>query len=67
MTGKNTLWAIIEAVIWYLFFYYLLYAVKTDVGLGQSALILLILAYVGTVTCPWLRQTEAWRKLTGKH
>jgi len=66
MNSKDWFWAIVEAVIWYGFFYYLLYTIKSPVVLWQSALILLGLAYLGTITCPWVRNTEAWKKLQRK-
>jgi len=66
MKAKDWFWAIIEAVIWYGFIYYLLYAIKNPVDLRQSALVLLVLAYVGTIACPWVRHTDAWRRMTGQ-
>ena len=66
MKSKDWFWAIVEAVIWYGFIYYLLYAIKNPVGLRQSALVLLVIGYLGTIACPWLRNTEGWRRMLGK-
>ena len=59
-------WAIVEAVIWYGFIYYLLYAIKNPVDLWQSALTLLVLAYLGTIACPWVRNSNRWKRMLGK-
>ena len=53
----------IEAVIWYLFLWYFLSTLKRERNLWIAALILLVLAYLGFVTCPWIRETEAWKRL----
>ncbi len=56
MDSKYWMWSIIEAVIWLIFVYYLLYSIKTpDVNLWASAVILLVLGYAGTLACPWVR------------
>lgn len=63
MKTKNWYLAIRKAVIWYSFIYYLLYAIKNSVELWQAALILLALAYLGTITCPLI---EAWKRMWRK-
>ena len=63
MKTEDWFWAGIEAVIWYFFIYYALFALKTDVNLWNAALILLVLAYVGFIACPWFRETAAWKRL----
>jgi len=55
MDKKEGLMYVVEAVIWFFFVYYLLYSIKNPVNLWVSALILLVLAYAGTITCPWFR------------
>lgn len=55
MDSKYWSWMIGEAVLWYFFMYYLLYSIKNPTNLWLSALILLVLGYLGTLTCPWLR------------
>ncbi|MBW2985410.1 hypothetical protein KY313_02030 [Candidatus Woesearchaeota archaeon] len=55
--------SIVEAIIWFFFLYYLLFSIKNEVNLWMSAFILLVLAYVGTITCPWFRNTAAYKKL----
>ena len=66
MKSKDWFLAVVEAVIWYGFIYYLLYTIKNPADLWQSALILLGLAYLGTISCPWLRNTEAWKRMWKK-
>ncbi|MDY6789202.1 MAG: hypothetical protein SVV03_04540 [Candidatus Nanohaloarchaea archaeon] len=61
LEGKEWFWAVVEAVIWYGFIYYLLAAVR-DIGIAagtalwKDALILLVLGYLGTLTCPWIHR-----------
>ena len=49
----SVLLLILSTSIWYGFFYYLLYSIKRDVNLHQSALILLVLLSLGLLTCPF--------------
>ncbi len=66
MKPKDWFLAIVEAALWYWFTYYLLYSIKNPVELWQSALVLLVTAYLAVLVCPWVRHTDAWRKMTGK-
>ncbi len=67
MKPHDWFWGLVEAVIWYCFIYYFLYVLKTDdVELWKASLVLLALVYVGTISCPWFRNTNAWKKLWGK-
>ena len=66
MKAQDWFWVVVEAIIWYGFFYYLLYAIQNSTTLWQSALVLLILVYLGIIACPWVRNTEAWKKMWGK-
>ena len=59
-------WGVVEAIIWYGFIFYLLYALKNPVELWSSSAVLLILAYLGTIACPWVRNTDAWQRMIGK-
>lgn len=43
---------ILNGIIWYLFFYYLLYSIKKEVNIKNYALLLLIIFSLGIVTCP---------------
>lgn len=43
---------IINTIVWYAFFYYLLYSIKHDINLAKAALILLVLFSLGFITCP---------------
>jgi hypothetical protein len=63
MELKNILFGIVEAMIWYLFLWYFLTTLKKDHNLWLAALVLLVLAYLGFVTCPWIRETRAWQNL----
>ncbi len=66
MKKSDLLRGILEAGIWYVFTYYLLYALRNPVELWSAALILLVLMYAGVFACPWVRYTDGWRKMTGK-
>ena len=66
MKKKDRMLMGIEAVVWYGFVYYALYSIKNPVNLFASALILLTLAYIGTVSCPWFRRTKAFKELLRK-
>ena len=66
MNAKDWFLAGVEAVVWYVFIYYALYSIKNPVNLFVSALILLVLAYIGTISCPWFRRTEAFKKMLEK-
>ena len=57
---------IIEAIIWYVFIYYIIYILKNPVEIWLSALILLVLMYAGVSVCPWVRHTDSWRRMMGK-
>lgn len=66
MKTGDFLRSILEAGIWYVFIYYLLYVLKNPVELWQASLILLALMYAGVFVCPWVRYTASWRKMMGK-
>lgn len=63
MNTKDWFLVIVELVVWYGFIYYVLYAMKNPVNLYFGALILLVLAYIGIVSCPWFRKTKAFKEL----
>jgi len=66
MEAKDWFFAGIEVVVWYGFIYYGLYSIKNPVNLFLSALVLLALAYIGTISCPWFRRTKAFKELFRK-
>jgi len=66
MKAINWFWSIVEIVLWYGFFYYLLDAISNPSNLYLSALILTVIATAATLACPWFRNTDAWRRMTGK-
>ncbi len=65
---KLTDWflSIIELVLWYGFFYHLLDAINNPSNLYLSALILTIISTAAILICPWFRNTDAWKRMTGK-
>ena len=63
MELKSLLLGAVEVVIWYFFIWYFLETLERDRNLWVAALILLVLAYLGFVTCPWIRETEAWKQM----
>ncbi len=65
MKGKDIFWSVVTLVVWYLFAYYALYAIRSSVSLGSAAFILLSLGVIGTATCPWFQHTAAWKELVG--
>lgn len=66
---KSTDWflSIVELVLWYEFFYYLLDAITNPSNLYASALVLTVISTVAVLICPWFRQTDAWKRMTGKN
>ncbi len=63
MKLKDWLLSGVEAIVWYAFIYYALYSIKNPVDLRVSALILLVLAFLGTIACPWFRRTQAFKEM----
>jgi len=65
---KSTDWflSIIELALWYGFFYYLLDTIIDPANLYVSALILTILSTGAIAVCPWVRHTDAWKRMMGK-
>lgn len=66
MKAKDAILSIAEAIMWFAFLYYLLFSIKNDVNLVQSAIILLIIGYLGAWACPLIRNSEGWKKTWGK-
>ena len=66
MKPKDMFLAIVEAALWFGFIYYFLYAVKNEVNIAQTALILLALAYLASWACPLIRHSSSWRRTFGK-
>ncbi|MFB6181579.1 MAG: hypothetical protein ABEJ24_01650 [Candidatus Magasanikbacteria bacterium] len=69
MSTKDWLLSIVEAVLWFGFIYFWLYVIKHPTSqlpgdsLVLSSLILLAIAYAAILSCPWFRNTQAWKKL----
>lgn len=55
MEFKRVLQYLVEAIIWYVFIYYLILTIKSQTGLSLwlDSLILLVLMYLGFMACPW--------------
>lgn len=66
MKPKDKFLAVVEAALWYVVTYYTLYSIKNDVNLYQSALIILVLAYLAAWACPLIRHSEPWKRTFGK-
>jgi hypothetical protein len=65
MDRTDWLLAVLETVIWYGFLWYLLFAIRRGTTLWQDAAVLLALAYLGTMLCPWVHRTRAWEETVG--
>ena len=63
MKAINWLFAGIEATLWYCFIFYFLYAVRHETNLYVSAFILLSLVYTASMSCPFIRSTDAWKRM----
>jgi formate hydrogenlyase subunit 3/multisubunit Na+/H+ antiporter MnhD subunit len=64
MSVQEIVMSVIEAVIWYLALVVLLAYIRDPKrNIWATALLLLVLIYLGFVTCPWVRETEAWQQL----
>jgi hypothetical protein len=71
MKGKFWLLALLEGVIWYFFFLYLLYSIKNPVDIAVSALVLLVLVYLAMLACPvlecpWINRMRPWKTMWKK-
>lgn len=59
MTAWHVLLGIAEAIVWYFFIWYALSTIREkERNLWIAAFVLLFLAYVGAILCPWLRHTD---------
>ena len=58
MNSKEGLMYVVEAIIWFFFIYYLLFAIKSGINLWIDSFVLLVLAYLGVLSCPWLYKFE---------
>lgn len=54
---------IINATLWYFFFYYLLYSIKRAVNIWVAAFILLLLFSLALITCPLVLHTTGLMKM----
>jgi hypothetical protein len=66
MDIKNTYYFVIATLAIYLFIYYTLISIKYDLNLYFSALILLVLLYIGIFTCPLIREGECFKSFFKK-
>lgn len=51
--GKEGWMYVLEAIIWYVFLAYFLFSITIGTRIWIDALVLLVLAYLGTLACPW--------------
>ena len=65
MTPHEALLTTIEAGVWLSFIWFGLYAIRFRTRPWWSALVLLALAYLAFVTCPMVRDSEAWADMSG--
>lgn len=64
MSVQEIVMSVIETVIWYFALVVLLGFIRNPKrNIWGTALLLLVLIYLGFVTCPWVRDTEAWQQL----
>lgn len=66
MKTKDALFAGVEAVLWFSFASYALYAIKNPVNIYISALVLVALAYTAALACPIFRHTSAFKEVFKK-
>ncbi len=66
MKNIDKFFSLVEAVASYFFIFYFIYAIKMPVNIFYASGILLALYYVAVLACPWLRHTEAWKKMYKK-
>lgn len=63
MQLHSILLALVEAVCWYLFFWFGLDSIKGGRNPWCAAAVLLVFFYVAFTACPWIHESEAWRQL----
>tara|TARA_E500000305_G_C4026301_1_gene241998 strand:+ start:3455 stop:3649 length:195 start_codon:yes stop_codon:yes gene_type:complete len=63
MQIKVIVLGMVEATCWYLFFWFGLHSIKRGYNSWWAAAVLLILFYAAFVTCPWIREMDAWSQL----
>lgn len=63
MTAVEISFELLEAVLWYAFFWVGLDAIKNKRNTWIAALCLLILGTLAFVACPWARDTRTWEQL----
>ncbi len=55
-----------EAVIWYLFFYAIFFAIQNPINIGWMAFIVVLLASLGVFASPLTRHLSIWNKVLDK-
>lgn len=63
MDPKDIVLGVTELLAWYFFFWFGLDSIRRGRNPWWAAAILLALFYVAFVTCPWVRETDAWNQL----
>jgi hypothetical protein len=65
MSG-NIIWWVVELVVWYIFFYAILFAIKNPIDIGWMAFILVLLGSFGLFASPLTRHLSIWNKVLDK-
>ena len=63
MTFHNWILTALEALFWYGFLSYGMYAIKHQINPWVSGFILLVFLYGAVISSPFVRQTDAWKKM----
>lgn len=63
MNARDLFMTLFSLGVWYGFIYYWLYVLKHPVELWSAALILLMVALVGTISCPLVYTSSAYENL----
>ena len=66
MKSADWVASIIELILWFGFFYVLLDAIANPSNLYVSAPILTVFSSTAIAVCPWIRHTDAWKRMMGK-
>lgn len=68
MCKKDWILSGVEFVLWYIFIFIGLYAIKNinEVNLYQVSGALLVIMYAAAISCPLVRHSKPWRRLFGK-
>jgi hypothetical protein len=66
MATRNIMWWVLELIVWYIFFYIGLFAIKNPVDIGWTAFGLVFLGSLGLFASPLTRHLSIWNKILDK-